>query len=141
MYLLWDYYIMYSQKSKREISMYYAWPDPYGWRKSLKVQWATIFLKMSFFYPPIKIPLAKHFKDIRYLQGKYDSKIQNGKVKKWQINLEHRNTISKIISPNCVKWTEIFLRFETDLDLWRPWFSEIKVQFERTPVLFIIIIS
>ena len=63
---------------------------------------------MSFFYPPIKIPLARHFKDIRYLQGKYDSKIQNGKVKKWQINLEHRNTISKIGSSNCVIGCKIY---------------------------------
>ena len=71
--------------------------------KITKSTMSNNLFKDVFFYPPIKIPLAKHFKDIRYLQGKYDSKIQNGKVKKWQINLEHRNTISKIISPNCVK--------------------------------------
>ena len=29
---------------------------------------------------------------------------------------------------------EIFLRFEADLDFWRPWFSEIKVQIKRPTI-------
>ena len=71
-------------------------------KTGLKSTMSNNLFKDVFFYPPIKIPLARHLKNIRYLQGKHNFKIKNCMVKKWQNNLEHRNTISKIISPNCV---------------------------------------
>ena len=45
------------------------------------------------------VAFSEYMNFTRYLQGKHNFEIQNCKVK-WQNNLEHRNTISKIISPN-----------------------------------------
>ena len=54
-------------------------------------------------------------------------------VPKIKLDLYYRpekNSVGKLKKSRC-KGPEIFLRFETDLNFSRPWFSEIKVQIKR----------
>jgi hypothetical protein len=63
--------------------------------------------------------------------------VQIWKKSNWQTEKKFRSTEKKF---RCAG-PEIFLRFETDLNFSRPWFSEMKVQIKWPNMYFICIFS